>query len=307
MTEARVGIDVGGTKCLGVALDEHGEVVAEQRVPTPHDAVRLVEVVANLANVLGAGDRLGVAVPGLVTRDGVLLAAPNLTDVADLPLRRLLEERTSARVVLDNDNTAACYAEWRLGAGRGCDDLVVVGIGTGIGGGFVSGGRLQRGRHGFAGEFGHMVVDPAGPACPCGQHGCWERYASGHGLGHFGRVAARNGRLAAAATAAGGVDEVRGEHVTAAARIGDTEALAVISAFATWVAVGLVNLTNLFDPERIVLAGGVSADADVFLPPIEVAFRERLFASSSRPRPDLRFAALGPRAGAIGAALLADN
>lgn len=307
MTAARVGIDVGGTKCLGVAIDADGDVVAEQRVPTPHHPDRLVEVVADLAVALGATAVLGLAVPGLVARDGVLLAAPNLTDVANLPLRALLEEQMSARVVLDNDNTAACLAEWRLGAGQGCDDLVVVGIGTGIGGGFVSGGRLQRGRHGFAGEFGHMVVDPAGPACPCGQRGCWERYASGHGLGHLARVAARDGRLASASDAAGGVEALRGEHVTAAARTGDGDALDVIAEFSDWVAIGLVNLTNLFDPARLVIAGGISADADLFLPAIEAAFGQRLFAASSRPRPELRFAALGPRAGAIGAALLCDE
>lgn len=304
MTAARVGVDVGGTKCLAVALDREGAVVAERRVATPRDPKSLVRTIADVVLDVGAEGSAGVVVPGLVTRDGVLLAAPNLTDVRDLPLRRLLEERTGLRIALDNDNTAACLAEWTIGAGQGCDDLVVVGIGTGIGGGFVSGGRLQRGTHGFAGEFGHMVVDPSGPRCPCGQRGCWERYASGNGLGHLARAAAERGTLEAVCAAAGGPDSVRGEHVTAAARAGDAGALAVVAEFATWVAIGLVNLTNLLDPGRIVLAGGISADGDLFLPAIEEAFAARLFGSSIRPRPPLSFASLGPRAGAIGAAML---
>jgi glucokinase len=302
----RVGIDVGGTKCLGVALGPDGSVLDQRRVPTPNDPEQLVDTLAGITEALGAHDAVGIAVPGLVNRDGVLLAAPNLTNVTMLPLRELLEQRSGLRVVVDNDNTAACLAEWVLGAGRGCDDVVLVGLGTGIGGGFVSGGTLQRGHHGFAGEFGHMVVQPDGIVCPCGQRGCWERYASGSGLAHLAREAATAGHLSGVLAAAGSLDHLRGEHVTSAARAGDREALDVLDTYARWVAVGLVNLTNLFDPGRIVLSGGLSAEADLYLPPIAAAFENTLFAGRLRPRPVLGFAELGPLAGGIGAALLVD-
>lgn len=304
MKHAAVGIDVGGTKCLGVAVDADGKVLRELKVPTPNDAGVLVSTLASIAAELGAVDAVGIGVPGLVNREGMLLAAPNVTAGRMLPLRDRLEQASGLRVVVDNDNTVACLAEWRYGAGRGCDDLVLVGLGTGIGGGFVSGGELQRGHHGFAGEFGHMIVQRNGLPCPCGQHGCWERYASGSGLGHLAREAALAGDLGTLLADVVSVDVIRGEDVTEAAHAGDPQALAVVDTFADWVAIGLANLTNLFDPQAIVLSGGLSADPDLFLPPIAKAFERNLFASGLRPRPDLKFAELGPQAGGIGAALL---
>ena len=300
------GIDVGGTKSVGVAVAADGTVVAEHRLPTPNDADQLIDALATIAREIGAVGSLGVGVPGLVTRDGVLLAAPNVTEVRALPLRDRMVAATGLRVVVDNDNTVACLAEWQHGAGRGVDDLVLVGLGTGIGGGFVSGGRLQRGANGFAGEFGHMIVERDGLLCPCGQRGCWERYASGSGLAHHAREAARAGRLDAVVASAGSIDGIRGEHLTDAARSGDPDALVVIETFATWVAVGLINLTNLFDPGAIVISGGLSADPDLFLPSIVASVDRELFGGAGRRRPAIRFAELGPLAGAIGAALLTD-
>ena len=304
MTPAAVGIDVGGTKCLGVAVDANGSVLRELKVPTPNDANQLVSTLASIAQQLDAPGSVGIGVPGLVNRDGVLLAAPNVTAVRKLPLRQRVQQASGLKVFVDNDNTVACLAEWRYGAGRGCDDFVLVGLGTGIGGGFVSGGALQRGHHGFAGEFGHMIVQPHGLLCPCGQRGCWERYASGSGLAHLARQAALAGDLDAIVSTAGSVEAIRGEHVTDAAIAGDAQALAVIDVFADWVALGLVNLTNAFDPGTIVISGGLSAEPDLFLPPITKSYQANQFASGLRPRPELKFAELGPLAGGIGAALL---
>jgi glucokinase len=302
----RVGVDVGGTKCLGVALDTDGTIVDEARIPTPEDADELVAAIVDIGRRLGADGAIGVGVPGLVNRDGVLLAAPNVTDVHMLPLRARIEGLTGWQARIDNDNTVACLAEWKMGAARGYDDVLLAGLGTGIGGGCVVGGALQRGEHGFAAEFGHMIVAAGGIECPCGQRGCWERYASGSGLAHHAQQAAHDGRLVAVTAAAGGIAELRGEHVTDAALAGDPDALAVINTFADWVAIGLVSLTNIFDPAAIVLSGGLSAEPDLFLPPILESYRTHLFAGASRPRPVVRFAELGPRAGAVGAALLVD-
>jgi glucokinase len=278
---------------LGIVLDERGRVTAEARVPTPSGAGTgpVVDAVAVVAGLLGAtGLPVGVGAPGLVDHEGMLRFAPNLPGVVDVPLRADLQARLGVPVVVENDATAACWAERELGAARGADDVVVVTLGTGIGGGIVSGGVLQRGANGFAGEIGHMVVNPDGPPCPCGKRGCWERYASGSGLGRLARER--------------GLGQ-RGEAVTAAALRGDADAAKVMAEFAWWVALGLVNLAYVLDPSTFVLGGGLIEAGDVLLEPARQAFTTLLAGSAHRPPVSLVPAALGPRAGAIGAALLA--
>jgi glucokinase len=304
----RVGIDVGGTKALGVALDESGVVVAEDRRPTPrgdNSLDPLIDTLVELAESLGVDGSLGVGVPGLVTRQGVLRAAPNLDGVADFDVGRLVSERLGHPISVDNDATCATVAEWQLGAAAGTDNMMLVTLGTGIGGGLVSNGAVQRGMNGFAGEFGHMVVHPNGPRCPCGRRGCWERYASGSGLAMLAREAATGRRLRSVVERAGGDPQnVRGEHAQDAAREGDEEALAVIDDFGRWVALGLSNLTNAFDPEMFVLGGGLAAGAELYLDPITRWYGELLYQPHLRPLPRIEFAHWGPLAGAVGAALM---
>jgi glucokinase len=219
----------------------------------------------------------------------------------------MLSERLGFRVEVGNDATCAAAAEWQVGAARGASDLIMVTLGTGIGGGVVAGGQLIRGANGFTGEIGHMVVDPDGLPCPCGRRGCWERYASGSGLAQIAREAAIGKRLRRVVQFAGGDPErVRGEDVQAAAREGDVEALQVIDLFGRWVALGLNNLTNLLDPELFVLGGGLAASSDLYIGPIQKWFTELLYAPDLRPHPRLVFAELGERAGAVGAALMTD-
>ncbi|HEY4332034.1 MAG TPA: ROK family protein [Ilumatobacteraceae bacterium] len=287
MTRA-AGIDVGGTKFLGVVIDESGNFLVTKRRPTPAGAEALIRDLVEFAGELGPYDTLGVGVPGLVTRQGVLRAAPNLIDATEVPVGALLTERLGHDVAVDNDGTCALLAEWQHGVARGYDDVVLVTLGTGIGGGLVMGGRLQRGTNGFAGEIGHMVVQPDGPFCPCGRRGCWERFASGRGLQML----------------AGGRP---GEEVVECARRGDRESTVVIDTFANWVALGLVNLTNLLDPACIVLGGGLATAADVLLAPIKRQFTALLYSPEHRPQPALVFAQLGEFAGAIGAALLSTS
>jgi glucokinase len=306
----RVGIDVGGTKALGVALGPDGVVVAQDIRPTPrgpNSLAPLIDTLVELATVLGADGSLGVGVPGLVTRDGVLRAAPNLDGVADFEVGRLMSERLGFAVAVDNDATCATVAEWQLGAASGTDNMMLVTLGTGIGGGLVANGAVLRGMNGFAGEFGHMVIHPDGPRCPCGRRGCWERYASGSGLAMLAREAATGHRLRAVVEHAGGDPQaVRGEHVMVAALEGDAEALAVIDDFGRWVALGLSNLTNLFDPEMFVLGGGLAAGADLYLEPIARWYEQLLYQPHLRPLPRIEFAKWGPLAGAVGAALLSE-
>ena len=301
------GVDLGGTKCLGVALDEAGSVVGEHRLATPVGMEAIVETIVAVATALGSPAAVGVGAPGLVDVDGVLRFAPNLPGVVDLPLRTAIEARMpGTRVRIENDASAAGWGEVRLGAAKGASHALMVTLGTGIGGGFITGGELLRGASGFAGEIGHMVVDPHGPLCSCGKRGCWERLASGGGLGRLAREAAvADPRSRMVGLAGGDPDEVRGEHVTRAAGEGDAHAGAVMERFAWWVALGLANLTAIFDPEKIVLGGGLVAAGEVLLAPVRAAFVALVEGGEHRPEVGIVAATLGERAGAIGAALLA--
>lgn len=319
---AAFGVDIGGTKVLGVSVDAQGLVLGEARVPTPEaacdpigsadagaevaDAVR--EVVATLRETtLTVGPALGVGVPGMLDRTGTLVFSPNLQGAGGTDLKSLLSARMpDALVVVENDANCAALAECELGAGRGAGHVAVVTLGTGIGVGLISGGRVVLGAHGFAGEVGHMVIDPAGPPCPCGGRGCWERYASGAGLGRLAREAAYAGRLHEVVTIAGGDPElVRGEHVTSAAATGDAGALAVLDELGWWVALGLANLSAVLDPERIVIGGGLVEAGEILLGPIRRSFGALVEGGSVRPAADIVLADFGERAGAVGAALAA--
>ncbi len=303
-TSRRVGIDVGGTKCLGVVWSE-GRIVDEVRRMTPDGADALTDVLTSIVNDFGEVDSVGVGICGLVARGGVLRASPNLQGITDFPIGALLSERLGTQVWVDNDATCATVAEWSAGAAMGCQDVVVVALGTGNGGGIIAGGQLIRGANGFAGEIGHMIVEPDGPLCPCGRRGCWERYASGNGLAHIARQAAEGGKQKCILELAGSIELIRGEHVVRAVTMGDAEALLIIDEFAHWIALGLANLTNALDPEMFVIGGGVAASGDVFLDPVRRAFSEILYAPTLRPHPKVVVAHFGEQAGAIGAALLA--
>jgi glucokinase len=303
-TGRRAGIDVGGTKCLGVVW-QNGQVLHEVRRDTPEGADEIIDALVAIVGELGDVESVGVGVPGLVTRQGVLRAAPNLVDIADFAVGPLLRDVLHCDVAVENDVTCAAVAEWSVGAAQGVDDVVVVTLGTGIGGGLVSGGKLVRGTNGFAGEIGHMVIDPSGPACVCGQRGCWERYASGNGLAYLGALAAEKGSAERVKQIAGSTDQIRGEHIREAALEGDQQALEIIDDFARWVALGLSNLTNLLDPAMIVIGGGLAGSGDLFLDPIQRWFGELLYSPNLRPHPKLVLATFGEQAGAIGAALLA--
>jgi glucokinase len=320
------GIDIGGTKVLGVALGPLDALVAEARVPTPaapahHDvggaggdtgaevADAIADVVAQLDAAVPGDDApaIGVGAPGMLDREGRLRFAPNLPQAHGVNWKVLIGERLPGRrIVVENDANLAVLAEHRLGAARGYQHVVMVTLGTGIGGGLVIDGRVQVGGHGFAGEIGHMVVDPAGPPCPCGRRGCWERFASGGGLGLMAREAALAGRLPGVVEMAGGDPEgVRGEDVTGAALAGDPDARRVIEQVGWWVGFGLANLACVLDPECFVLGGGLVGAGDLLLDSARRAFDELVEGGATRPGTAIVTAAFGERAGAVGAALAA--
>jgi glucokinase len=308
---ATLGLDVGGTKVLGIVLDDHGTVVAEHRQPTVRDPDGLLAGMVSVATTLLDGTpgvtAVGVGAPGLVDRHGTLRFAPNLPGVVELPLGPRLAEALGLPVRADNDATCAAWAEHQLGAAAGTDTALLVTLGTGIGGGLVVDGLLVRGANGFAGEVGHMVVDDDGLPCPSGRRGCWERYASGSALDRQARELVASGRGRRLVELAGGDPEhVTGVQVTAAATEGDADALELLDRFADWFALGLANLIHAFDPSRCVVGGGLVAAGEVVLGPIRTSLSEaRLVAPEHRPPVEVVPAVLGPEAGAIGAALLA--
>ncbi|HEX5366066.1 MAG TPA: ROK family protein [Acidimicrobiales bacterium] len=303
------GVDVGGTKILGVAVDpaEPTTVVAEVRVATPGGRTAVLDAVAGVVRALerevdvGA---VGVGIAGLVDRQGVLRVGPHLPGLLDVPIGDEIDARVGLPVRVDNDATCAAWGEHVAGASRGARDVLLVTLGTGIGGGVIADGELVRGAHGFGGEVGHMVVDPGGPACPCGRHGCWERLASGSGLALLARRAVADGRFPRGLELAGGVDRLRGEHVTRAAAEGDADAGAIVDRFARWVAVGLGNLLSVLDSSLVVVGGGLVEVGDLLLEPVRAALADDLMAPGARNDVRVVAATLGERAGAIGAALL---
>ena len=322
-----LGIDIGGTKVLGVVLNAADRVMAETRVPTPRgrrgggpawapeEGVEVAGVIADVvARLLASSGSpagrpadaapVGVGVPGMLDRQERLLLSPNLTDAQGVDWRELMRSRLAGRrVVIENDANLAVLAEHRLGAARGYRHVVMVTLGTGIGGGVIVDGRVQVGANGFCGEIGHMVVDPAGPPCPCGRRGCWERFASGGGLGLLAREAALAGTLPGVVALAGGDPEgVRGEDVTAAALSGDRDARRVLEQVGWWVGFGLANLASVLDPECFVIGGGLASAGDLLLTAARRAYSELVLGGSVRPPTAIVPARFGERAGAVGAA-----
>jgi glucokinase len=318
MSDIAIGIDVGGTKALALIVARDGRVLGEIQSATPHDpcgvagaatAEVLTAQVRSLADVHGlkvTDVPLGIGLPGLMRRDGRLAYAPNLQSASGADLGALLGGALGSTLVFcENDANCAALCEHEWGAARGIDDFVMVTLGTGIGGGVVADGQLVRGRSGFAGEIGHMVVEARGAACACGGFGCWERYASGGGLARLTSEAASSGRLATLVGRLGGPDRVRPEDVTAAARDGLVEAETLVREMGWWLALGLANLAAILDCGHFVIGGGLSSASDLVLPYARECLVDLVEGYDARPTITVSGSMFGARSGAMGAALVA--
>lgn len=292
-----VGVDVGGTKVLAVRVSADGavEAMATRPMPGRNASESAVEDAVELAARDVYDDRapvaLGVSAAGLVDAAGERYLFGAHLPWRSAPVRERLASRTGLVVVLENDANCAAHAELVVGAGQGVDSMLMITIGTGIGGALVLGGRVVRGANGLAGEFGHMQVVPDGLACECGLRGCWEQYCSGRALERVTRVAL--GR------------HLDGPEVAAMAFAGDEVARQAFASIGTWLGVGVAGLVSAFDPQLVVVGGGVSAVGDLLLAPARAALADSLQGTAYRPVPPLVAAQSGPEAGAVGAALLA--
>jgi len=307
-----IGVDIGGTKVLGAVVDENGEVLAQTRRDTPAlDTGAIVDrTVAVIEELRAAHDvsAVGIGAAGWIdaARANVLYA-PNLA-WRNEPLRDLLAAQVDLPLVVENDGNVAAWAEFLFGAGRDADDsMVLVAVGTGIGSGIVIGGQLIRGSHGIAGEVGHVTSVPGGHLCGCGRLGCLEQYASGSALVRFARQAATDDPDVAKQMlkAAGSVEAINGPLVTQAAKAGDQAALAAFDQIAFWLGTGLADLVQIFDPQVLVIGGGVVESGDLLLAPVRRHFDEALAQRGRLPVGEVRPALMGNKAGVVGAADLA--
>jgi glucokinase len=308
-----IGVDVGGTKVLGGVVDVDGRVLAHARRDTPRQGgAELTRTIADVALELMkdfAIETVGISAAGLVSSDRkTMLAASNIAGWNGLDLDHQLTALIGLSVIIENDANAAAWGEARFGAGRGEDHLMLLTIGTGIGGGVVLNGELYRGAFGIAAEFGHMRVVPEGHLCGCGARGCFEQYASGNALLRHAREAinaspevARNLLSRGDGTVAG----MTGTHITDAAREGDGVALAAFNTTAQWLGAGIASLVVLLDPGCVIIGGGVVEAGEILLTPTRVAVERYMPFAGKHPTPKIIAAQLGNEAGLVGVADLA--
>ena len=311
---ATLGIDIGGTKVESALVDASGTIQARHRHPTDRDqgAGRVLDEVVRCVNEClsqsaSEAAAAGVGVAGQVDSEaGVVRSAPNL-GWTDVPLQSRLEEALGLPVTVANDVRAVTWGVWRHGAGRDISDLVVVFVGTGIGGGVVSGGEVLQGHQGLAGELGHTMIMPYGRACHCRNRGCWEAYAGGWALEERAQEAVRTDPEAGAALlekAGGDVDDITGRSVHAAFEEGDPLAKRLVGATAEYLGLGLVGIVNTFNPERVVLGGGMIEGHPGYVDGAQRIVQRRALGPAVA---DLEVVAadLGGQAGVVGAATMA--
>lgn len=312
MTELAIGIDLGGTDIKSGLVASDGRIVARRSVPTEADRgvdhvldaiIREIEVLRALAPSDSMGiAAVGVGAPGTLShRRGVVISPPNLPGWRDVPIADRVSSATGLRVVLENDANNAVWGEYVCGAGRGVRSVVMLTLGTGIGGGIILDGRLHRGVHESAAELGHTIVEIGGRPCACGQRGCLEAYASA------ANTAARAAELLDAGEASCLSEIVaRGEALTAAAvsdaAAGDGAASRVWADTCRYLAVACINIWHGFDPDRILLAGGMSGAGRRLLDPVRAGV-ESMASTMFGEGPEIRLAELGNDAGFVGAAL----
>ena len=306
-----IGVDVGGTKIAGGLVDEDGQVLAHARVESPAtDPRAIVREIAELVSRLGSGhdvEAVGISAAGFVDRQrATVVFAPNLA-WRNEPLRDHLQEAIGMPVVVENDANAAAWGEFTFGAGAHVQDLLMVTVGTGVGGGIVADGELMRGGFGMGAEIGHIQLVPGGVRCGCGNLGCLESYGSGSALVRTTRERVRTSPVTAGGLlerAGGDPELIDGPMITAAAKDGDLIAREQLAEVGTALGTGVASLVAVLDPNLIVVGGGVSGAGDLLLDPLRSAFASHVSGRGHRPLAEVHRSLLD-NPGLIGAADLA--
>ncbi|TNC29240.1 ROK family protein [Amycolatopsis alkalitolerans] len=305
-------MDVGGTSVRAAVVDAQGSILDTARVGTPSDENALEDaisgVIDELRNRHDDVTAVGLAVAGFVASDRrTVMFAPHLAWRA-APVSDRIAKRVGLPVTLEHDANAAALGEHRFGAARGARVAALVAIGTGIGAGLLLDGEIYRGAYGVAPELGHLTVVPGGRACPCGKYGCWERYCSGTALAAtaielLARYPGQSTVLAREMSEDPG--SITGRRVAGAARDGDPIAQRAVAELAKWLGEGLALVADVFDPEIMVIAGGVSGSATLFLDEAREHYTAAITGARHRPLARIRTAHLGEDAAMVGAAALA--
>ena len=308
-----IGIDIGGTKMAGALVDDAGNILSELKVPSPiDDSDQMIETIGSLISALGEGQQVaavGVAAAGFMSADReIMYHSPNIAAWRNEPLKKRIETKTKLPVLLENDANAAGWAEFRFGAGVGSNSMIMLTIGTGVGGAIISDGILLKGGFGIGGELGHAVLHPGGKQCGCGQRGCVESYCSGTALLKAARELASSGDAKAARLKELMLEtgELSGEQLYLAISENDGAANELISELGQNLGTAIASIyVPLLDPELVVIGGGVSAVGDRLLAPIKSSFERLIPAKGYRPELKIIKAKFLNQAGLIGAADLA--
>ena len=306
------GIDLGGTNVAAAAVDEKGNLLGKASLPTPRGAERVadqmaaaVEAAARAARVTVSGaEAVGVGSPGAIDPENGVVDFWSTLDFEDIPLGKMMNTRLGKQVFLENDANAAALGEYVAGAGKGSRSLVLVTLGTGVGGGAVLNGRLYTGFNHAGLEVGHMVIQHNGRPCTCGRLGCFEAYCSATALIKRTRQVMQEEKDSLLWQAAGDLEHVNGRVPFDAAALGDAAAGRVVDEYIEYLACGLASLVNIFQPEVMCIGGGPSAQGERLLAPVRYILDQEDYARNNVRRTRLMGASLGNDAGLIGAALL---
>ena len=308
-----VGIDIGGTKVLGGVVDETGAIISRARRDTPAEGgVALTQAIADVALELMKDSEIesvGVSVAAFISADRkTILATPNIKDWNGVNLDYELTSRIGLPVVIENDANSAAWGEFKFGAGRGKENILMLTVGTGIGGGIVVNSNLLRGSFGIAAEIGHLRIVPNGLLCGCGAYGCFEQYGSGTALLRhaFEAIQAHPDRASNILNRGdGSIEGVKGSAITEAARDGDELALSIFEITGDYIGAGIASLAVILDPEAVVIGGGVIDAGDILLNPIRTGMEKYMPFAGKHPHPQIVAAQLGNEAGLVGVADLA--
>lgn len=313
MENLSIGVDIGGTKVLGGVVDQTGNILTTHREDTPKaGGAELTEVIIGVIQELLAqypAKSVGISAAGFVSSDRqTMLATPNIAGWNGVNLKVEISREIDLPVVIENDANAAAWGEAVYGAGRGESELMMVTVGTGIGGGLVNNGALYRGAFGVAAEFGHMRVVPNGHLCGCGRLGCFEQYASGSALHrHLVEAIEKDpaGGASLLARGDGTIEGIKGHHITDAAREGDPIAVGAFNTTGDWLGAGIASLCVIVDPACVVIGGGVVEAGDLLMVPTRAAIEKYMPFNGKHPAPKVSVAELGNDAGLVGVADLA--